>query len=96
MKIRFNSADDVAKFVCFAEKLSFQLDISKDGYVVDGKSMMGIFTIGLGHKLELTLHTDNIDDIDYVVRFLSETKFGVDNKELMDILEKHGKERMGA
>ena len=57
---------------------------------------MGIFTIGLGHKLELTLHTDNIDDIDYVVRFLSETKLGVDNKELMDILEKHGKERMGA
>lgn len=54
MKIRLRTVEDVCAFVNDISKLTGDFELTSGRYVVDAKSMMGIFSLDLTEPLELT------------------------------------------
>ena len=58
MMIRLSSVDDVRAFVNDVSKLNGDFELVSGRYVVDAKSIMGIFSLDLTEPLELKMfHT---------------------------------------
>jgi len=55
MKIVLKSIDDVKVFVSEVSKVSFDVDLSSGRYVVDAKSILGIFSLDLSNTLILEM-----------------------------------------
>ena len=71
--ISLNSIDKVKGFVNIISGFDGDFDLSSDRYVIDAKSIMGIFSLDLSKTLRLDIHNDaNADAIkaklsDYLV-----------------------------
>ena len=64
VNINLNAIDKVKKFVHIMAACEGDFDLSSGRYVVDAKSIMGIFSLDLGKTLTLGIHDDsNVDDI---------------------------------
>lgn len=63
-----NSINDVKDFVNTVSKYDFDVDLTSGRYVVDAKSIMGIFSLDLGNPIKVEVHSDNCDN------FISEVK----------------------
>ena len=59
--IMLNSINDVKNFVNAVNKYDFDVDLTSGRYVVDAKSIMGIFSLDLASPIELVAHTDAAD-----------------------------------
>lgn len=72
--IMLKSINDVKDFVNIANKYDFDVDLTSGRYIVDAKSIMGIFSLDLSKPIKVEVHTDGtIDD------FMEEVKpFTVD------------------
>ncbi len=57
-KIKLQTLDDVKQFVTATALLPFDVDLRSDRFVVDGKSILGIFSLNLAHPITLNLHTE--------------------------------------
>ena len=63
-KISLNSIDKVKAFVNEISKFDCDFDLVSGRYVIDAKSIMGIFSLDLSKPIDLNIHADsNIDDI---------------------------------
>ena len=62
MKILLDSIDKVKSFVNIINYYEGDFDLSSDRYVVDAKSIMGIFTLDLGKPLSLEIHDESAYD----------------------------------
>ncbi len=62
VKIMLDSINDVKDFVKKANELTCEADLSLGKYVIDAKSIMGIFSLDLNREIELSVHSDNCDD----------------------------------
>lgn len=58
VKISLNSIDKVKSFVNIISAYEGDFDLSSNRYVVDAKSIMGIFSLDLGKPLNLNIHDD--------------------------------------
>ena len=58
-KIMINSINDVKNFVNLVNKYDFDIDLISDRYVVDAKSIMGIFSLDLTKPIGIEAHTDD-------------------------------------
>ena len=56
--ISLNTVDKVKGFVNTLAPLDGDFDLVSDRYVVDGKSIMGIFSLDLGKPLTLQIHNN--------------------------------------
>ena len=63
IKVKINSIGDVKNFVNIVSKYDFDIDLISDRYVVDAKSIMGIFSLDLTKPIEVQVHTDDADAI---------------------------------
>ena len=64
VKISLNSIDKVKAFVNEISKFDCDFDLVSGRYVIDAKSIMGIFSLDLSKPIDLNIHADsNIDDI---------------------------------
>lgn len=54
--IRLYTISDIRDFVNIASKYDFDIDLKSGRYVVDAKSIMGIFSLDLMSPIELTAH----------------------------------------
>ncbi|MCH5266947.1 MAG: HPr family phosphocarrier protein [Lachnospiraceae bacterium] len=64
VKISLNSIDKVKAFVNDITKFNTDFDLVSGRYVIDAKSIMGIFSLDLSKPIELNIHDDdNMDDI---------------------------------
>ena len=64
VKISLNSIDKVKSFVNDITKFDYDFDLVSGRYVIDAKSIMGIFSLDLSKPIELNIHTEeNIDEI---------------------------------
>ena len=64
VKISLNSIDAVKSFVNTVTKYDSDFDLVSGRYVIDAKSIMGIFSLDLSKPIDLNIHTeDNIDSI---------------------------------
>ncbi len=60
-KIKLSTIEDIRKFVEIVTRLDYDVDLSSGRYVVDAKSIMGIFSLDLMNAIQLTAHTENVD-----------------------------------
>lgn len=64
VQISLNSIDKVKSFVNVITKYDFDFDLISGRYVIDAKSIMGIFSLDLSKPIELNIHdADNDSDI---------------------------------
>ncbi len=56
IKVNINSVDKVKEFVNILNTLEGDYDLITDRYVVDAKSIMGIFSLDISKELELAIH----------------------------------------
>ena len=56
VQISLNSIDKVKSFV--NDKFDFDFDLVSGRYVIDAKSIMGIFSLDLSKPIDLNVHAD--------------------------------------
>jgi len=61
--IRLSSIQDVRTFVDTVTKYNMDIDLSSGRYVVDAKSIMGIFSLDLLSPIKLCAQTDKEEDV---------------------------------
>ena len=62
VKISLNSIDKVKSFVNTITKYDYDFDLVSGRYVIDAKSIMGIFSLDLSRPIDLNIHAEGIDD----------------------------------
>ncbi len=68
VKISLNSIDKVKSFVNTISQYSFDFDLISGRYVIDAKSIMGIFSLDLSKPIDLAIHAE--EDVDKVLETL--------------------------
>ena len=64
VKISLNSIDKVKSFVNDLTKFDTDFDLVSGRYVIDAKSIMGIFSLDLSKPIDLNIHADaGLDEI---------------------------------
>ena len=64
VKISLNSIDKVKSFVNDLTKIDTDFDLVSGRYVIDAKSIMGIFSLDLSKPIDLNIHADaGLDEI---------------------------------
>ncbi len=62
--ISLNSIDKVKSFVNEITKFDFDFDLVSGRYVIDAKSIMGIFSLDLSKPIDLNIHADaTLDEV---------------------------------
>ena len=59
VKISLNSIDKVKAFVNVIGQFDSDFDLISGRYVIDAKSIMGIFSLDLSQPIDLTIHADD-------------------------------------
>ncbi len=66
-----SSINDVKDFVNTVSKYDFDVDLTSGRYVVDAKSIMGIFSLDLSKPIKVEVHDDNCEPfLNDVERFI--------------------------
>lgn len=69
IQISLNSIDKVKSFVNDITKFDHDFDLVSGRYVIDAKSIMGIFSLDLSKPIELAIHSEaNLDEIMEVIK----------------------------
>lgn len=65
VSISLNSIDKVKAFVNDISKYDYDFDLVSGRYVIDAKSIMGIFSLDLSKPINLNIHAEgeNLDDL---------------------------------
>ncbi len=64
VQISLNSIDKVKSFVNTISAMDSDFDLISGRYVIDAKSIMGIFSLDLSKPIDLAIHAeDGIDEI---------------------------------
>lgn len=61
--IRLDMAETVKKFVNIAARYDYEMTLKSGRYVVDAKSILGIFSLDLGEPVVLEIASDDCDDL---------------------------------
>ena len=61
LDIRLSTIQDVRDFVNCVTACDFDVDLASGRYIVDAKSIMGIFSLDLNRELELSVHSDSCE-----------------------------------
>ena len=67
--ISLNSIDEVKSFVNDLAKFDADFDLVSGRYIIDAKSIMGIFSLDLSKPIDLNIHTEN--NIEEILNTLS-------------------------
>ncbi len=63
IEIRLKTLEDVRNFVNIVTRYDIDIDLSSGRYVVDAKSIMGIFSLDLLSPITLTAHSENTEKL---------------------------------
>jgi len=64
VSISLTDIDKIKQFVNDVTKFDYDFDLVSGRYVIDAKSIMGIFSLDLSKPIELNIHTEeNIEEI---------------------------------
>lgn len=62
VKISLNSIDKVKSFVNDISGFNAEFDLVSGRYVIDAKSIMGIFSLDISKPIDLNIHTEDEAD----------------------------------
>ena len=68
VQISLNSIDKVKSFVNEITKFDYDFGLVSGRYVIDAKSIMGIFSLDLSKPIDLNIHAE--DDSDVILQAL--------------------------
>lgn len=69
VQISLNSIGKVKSFVNAITQFDYDFDLISGRYVIDAKSIMGIFSLDLSKPIELAIHTDeNLESVMEVLK----------------------------
>lgn len=75
MKIKLNTITDINCFVNASVKyFEGNIDVKQGRQIIDGKSILGIFSLNLMEPLEVSIETDNKDTERNFYNFISKWK----------------------
>ena len=63
VQISLQMASQVKTFVSIVQKYSYEIDLRSDRYVVDAKSILGIFSLDLSKPINVEIHANDCDDL---------------------------------
>jgi len=63
IQISLQMASSVKEFVNIVQKYAYDIDLRSDRYVVDAKSILGIFSLDLSKPINVEIHADACDDL---------------------------------
>ena len=69
VKISLNSIDKVKTFVNVINRFDAEFDLVSGRYVIDAKSIMGIFSLDISKPIDLNIHAEN--NVDEILSVLS-------------------------
>lgn len=61
IKIKLTNVQDIREFVNQVILADYEVDLIQGRYVIDAKSIMGIFSLDLLSPINLVAHTENAD-----------------------------------
>ena len=70
VQISLNSIDKVKSFVNDITKFDYDFDLVSGRYVIDAKSIMGIFSLDLSKPIDLNIHAEDTN-VDAVLAYRS-------------------------
>ena len=59
IRISLQMASQVKKFVSIVQNYAFEIDLRCDRYVVDAKSILGIFSLDLSKPINVEIYADD-------------------------------------
>lgn len=71
MNVKLNSVDKVKSFVDIVSRYPVDMDLVNGRYVIDAKSIMGIFSLDLSKTLELTINSSDSKLCDSIMKSVS-------------------------
>ena len=63
-KIKLALAEDIKKFVNEARTFTSDINVRSVNYVVDGKSILGLFSINTSNPIEIELVSSDLEEIE--------------------------------
>ena len=63
IKINLQFAENVKVFVNIVSKYPYEVDLRSGRFVVDAKSILGIFSLNLNEPVTVDIHSDHCDDL---------------------------------
>ncbi len=63
VNVLLGSINDVKNFVNIVSKYDFDIDLVSGRYVVDAKSIMGIFSLDLSKAIKVEIHSEDAEKI---------------------------------
>lgn len=61
--VQLKSINDVKDFVRIVNDFPYDVDLASGRYIVDAKSIMGIFSLDLTQPIEVDIHSDGGEDL---------------------------------
>jgi phosphotransferase system HPr-like phosphotransfer protein len=61
--IKFNSISEVKDFVDIVAGFNFDIDLESGRYVIDAKSIMGIFSLDLNKPIKMVAYTEDASEL---------------------------------
>ena len=71
VQISLNSIDKVKSFVNDISKFNSDFDLVSGRYVIDAKSIMGIFSLDLSKPIDLNIQADEGEELDQILKTLA-------------------------
>ena len=66
--IMINSIVDAKTFVNIVNMCDFDIDLESGRYIVDAKSIMGIFSLDLSKPIKMNVYTDDVAEFEKLVK----------------------------
>ena len=70
MIIKFKDIETVKAFVNLTSTLNDKIEVKNDRYIIDGKSIMGLFSLNFNNDLEVITYND--EDKNKIEEFIKE------------------------
>lgn len=61
--VRFQGPEKVEKFVQITNAYDYNVDLVYGKYIIDAKSIMGVFTLNLSKPVNLVVHSEECEDM---------------------------------
>jgi len=68
LTIKFDSISEVKDFVDMISEFTFDIDLVSGRYVIDAKSIMGIFSLDLSKNIVMVAYTDDISKLKEAIK----------------------------
>ncbi len=63
LRIKITSSTDVKRFLSVVQKYPFDISLRNDSYLVDAKSVLGLFSLDLTRPIDVEIREKNTDEL---------------------------------